>query len=278
MTPDFELEFIQRNHRFKHVLKHLRLSLGKNHVTWSDITKLNMERFSAYLMRTLSQNSARTYLAVMKAFIARFDEEGLMPCPNPKIRIASVPSQHIALTIDELHRLDAYRPQNQLEADVKAIFMRGCLTGARFTDAASLTTANICGGSVVYISRKTHTETCLPLHAMLPKYLAPLSSVPNCMSVNRTIKRICRKIGMTDEVQLFVEGGLRKGKRYEFVSEHTSRRTFCTILASLNVPTEYISKYAGHSNSAITSSRYICLDTANAPSEALHFFGLNPKS
>lgn len=269
---NFESEFLLRNPRGKHILAHLRRAIGTDSIEWQDITKLNMERFSTYLTAHLAQNSARTYYAVMKAFVGRFSEEGIMPCTNPRDRIKATPSQHIALTFDEVRRLDRYVPCTQMEQDVLTIFMRGCLTGARYSDSVLLTEANIKGDTVVYVSKKTQTETVLPLHSMLRKYLRPLGSVPTPTTMNIRIKQLCRRVGIDSEVQLFVGGTLRRGPKYEFVTEHTSRRTFCTILAMMNVPTELISKYAGHSNSQITSSRYICCDTATTTEEVMRFF------
>lgn len=270
---ELEKEFLLRNPQYEYILRHLRLSLGKNEVEWGDITKLNMERFGDYLTRNVSPNSARTYAAVIKAFISRFSDEGLIPCHNPQIKIKAVPSQHIALTLDEVIKLDKYVPKGETESDVRNIFMRGCLTGARYSDAILLSPDNIRDGVLSYVSKKTSTEVSQPVHSLLPKYLDnPLSKVRHKVVVNRVIKEICRKIGMTEPIQLFVNGAMRTAPKYEFVTEHTSRRTYCTVLALMNVPTETIAKLAGHSNSNITSSRYICIDTRSLDDNAMRFF------
>lgn len=232
-----------------------------------------MERFGTYLSEKVSPNSARTYAAIFKAFLARFSEEGILPCPNPQIRIKAVPSQHIALTFDEIRRIDEYIAENDTENDVRNIFMRGCLTGARYSDAINLTRDNIIGGTLTYVSKKTHTEVSQPVHKMLFKYLDnPPKKIRCTVVMNRTIKDICRKVGIDEELQLFVNGGMKRGKKYEFVTEHTSRRSYCTVLALMNVPTETIAKLAGHSNSNITSNRYICIDTKNLGDDAMRFF------
>lgn len=268
-----EQEFLIRNPKSGHVLRYLREAIGVSEVDWKDITKLNMERFGNYLSEKVSPNSARTYAAIFKAFLSRFSEEGLIPCKDPKIRIKAVPSQHIALTFDEIRRIDEYITENETENDVRNIFMRGCLTGARYSDAITLSTDNIIGSTLVYVSKKTHTEVRQPVHSMLLKYLSEPPKKERCPVVmNRTIKEICRKVGIDEDIQLFVNGGIKKGKKYEFVTEHTSRRSYCTVLALLNVPTETIAKLAGHSNSNITSSRYICIDTKNLGESAMQFF------
>ena len=268
-----EQEFLRRNPNQEYILAHLRKSLGKREVEWGDITKLNLERFAEYLSQNVSPNSARTYAAVIKAFLSRFSDEGIIPCRNPQIKIKAVPSQHIALTFDEILALDRYVPENTTESDVRNIFMRGCLTGARYSDAILLSPDNIRDGILSYVSKKTSTEVSQPVHSLLPKYLDnPPSKIRHKVVMNRVIKDICRNIGMTDTVQLFVGGSLRSAPKYEFVTEHTSRRSYCTVLALMNVPTETIAKLAGHSNSNITSSRYICIDTKSLGDNAMRFF------
>ena len=268
-----EQEFLRRNPHQEYILSHLRNALGKREVEWGDITKLNLERFAEYLSHNVSPNSARTYAAVIKAFLSRFSDEGIIPCRIPQIKVKAVPSQHIALTFDEILQLDRYVPKNTTESDVRNIFMRGCLTGARYSDAILLSPDNIRDGILSYVSKKTNIEVSQPVHALLPKYLDnPPSKIRHKVVVNRVIKEICRKIGMTDSVQLFVGGSLRSAPKCEFVTEHTSRRSYCTVLALMNVPTETIAKLAGHSNSNITSSRYICIDTKSLGDNAMRFF------
>lgn len=273
LIMELQKEFLRRNPQYEHLLRYLREAIGKDRVEWSDITKLNMEKFGEYLSEKVSPNSARTYAAVFKAFLSRFNEEGIIPCKNPQIKIKSVPSQHIALTMDEIRLIDEYVPKNDTESDVKNIFMRGCLTGARYSDAIQMTMDNIRDGVLTYISKKTNTEVCQPVHAMLTKYLVNKPTKIRCAVVmNRTIKDICRKVGITEPVSLFVNGKMKSAPKYEFVTEHTSRRSYCTVLALNNVPTETIAKLAGHSNSNITSSRYICIDTKNLGDNAMKFF------
>ena len=268
-----EQEFLIRNPKCGHVLRYLQDAIGVSEVNRNDITKLNMERFGNYLTEKVSPNSARTYAAIFMAFLSRFNEEGLIPCKDPKIRIKAVPSQHVALTYDEIRRIDEFVTDNNTESDVRNIFMRGCLTGARYSDAITLSMDNIVGSKLVYVAKKTHTEVRQPVHSMLPKYLsAPPKKIRCSVVMNRTIKEICRKVGIDDEVQLFVNGSVKRGKKYEFITEHTSRRSYCTVLALMNVPTETIAKLAGHSDSKITSSRYICIDTTKLGESAMQFF------
>ena len=115
---ELQKEFLRRNPQYEHLLRYLMEAIGKDRVEWSDITKLNMEKFGEYLSEKVSPNSARTYAAVFKAFLSRFNEEGIIPCKNPQIKIKSVPSQHIALTMDEIRLIDEYEPKNDTEREI----------------------------------------------------------------------------------------------------------------------------------------------------------------
>ena len=83
------------------------------------------------------------------AFLSRFNQKDLIPCNDPKIRIKAGPSQHVALTYDEIRRIDEFVTDNDTESDVRNIFMRGCLTGARYSDAITLSMDNIVGSKRV---------------------------------------------------------------------------------------------------------------------------------
>ena len=182
-----------------------------------------------------------------------------------------MPSQHLALTEIDLKALDKYSPKSRTESDVKTIFMRACLTGCRCSDAKAMTRKNISNGVLSYVSQKTQTEVILPVHRLLGKYIGKTYREHATAVVNRTIQRICKQLGMTDEVQLFVGGKLKKGQKWEFVTMHTARRTFCTILAQKDVPVEVIRTLAGHSTTTMTD-RYVCIDGKKPGVNAMAFF------
>lgn len=275
MVQSFEKEFTESNPHYAFLVEYMRKALEKEEVQWSDLTTLAMRRISECIGDSVSGNSAHTYLAVFKAFLAHYADEGIIPCKNPhkELKAKKLPSQHIALSEDEVARLDAYQPWSQTERDTLILFMRGCLTGARCSDAERMTMDNIVGGSLVYVSQKTKTEVSQPVHRLLPKYLEMQPAKKHLQaSLNRTIQRICKNIGMTDEVRLFVKGMMHTGPRWQFVTMHTSRRTFCSNLALRGVPVEVIAKLAGHSNSILTSSTYIVVDTKRLNDDAMAFY------
>ena len=270
----FEIEFLKLNPERKQILTYMRASLRVSSVKWADMTKVNLCVIADYIKKQVSPNSAFTYLSIIKSFLTRYSEEGVIPCKSyhKELSARRAPSQHIALTMDEIIRLDNYMPKTQTERDVKILFMRGCFTGMRLSDAMMLTEDNIRDGVLSYVSIKTKTEVQQPVHTRLMKYVTEQPRKQHHrVVVNRTIQNICKNLGMTEEVQLFVNGKLCKGEKYKFITMHSSRRSYVTCLAANGVPVATISKLAGHSSTAMTD-RYICFDTRNPGQEAMEFF------
>lgn len=270
----FEQEWTRVKPDYIHLLRFMREAIGVEAIEWDDITTLNLSRIRDYLCEKMASNSARTYLAVIKAFLARYADEGIIPCKNPakELKAKKEPSQHVALTEEEVLMWDKYEPVNDCERDVKIIFMRGCLTGARSSDCKRLSMDNIRDGALVYVSQKTKTEVKQPVHHLLPKYLQEQPKKEHSQSaINKVISRVCRKLGMTEEISLFVGGKLKKGPKYEFISAHSSRRSFVTNMALRNVAVPVIGMLAGQKNVS-TTMRYICVGYNNLEDKALAFF------
>lgn len=269
-----ESEFVTQNPEYKHILAYVRDSLGLEVVDWEHLTKVNLNIVATYIKSKVSPNSAATYIGILKGFLNRYSEEGVIPCKSYSKELIArrVPSQHIALTMDEIIRFDEYTPKTQTEKDVKILFMRGCLTGMRLSDALLLTEDNIIGDTLTYVSQKTKVEVRQPVHARLVKYVKVQPKKSHDRKViNQVIRNICKRLGMDEEVQLFVNGRLCKGPKYKFISQHSSRRSYVTCLATNGVPIAVISKLAGHSSVSMTD-RYVCIDTSKPGIKAMEFF------
>jgi len=270
----FTAVFLAKNTNRPQVLRMMCEALDKKTIEWADLTRVNLVTITAYIKSQVAANSACTYLNIIKALLNEFSEEGIIPCKtfSSVLNGKRVPSQHIALNENELKALDNYVPRSKTEADVKNLFMKCVLTGSRCSDAKRMTNKNVAGGILSYVSKKTKTEVNQPVHKRLHKYLNAKPYKDHATSVvNRTIQRICKNLGMKEDVQLYVGGELKSGQKWEFVTMHTARRTFCTILAQKDVPVEVIRTLAGHSNSTMTD-RYICIDGRKPGTNAMEFF------
>lgn len=241
---------------------------------WKDLTKVNVAAIRGHLLKVVSPNSAKLYMALLSALMSDYAEEGVLPGKNyaNSMRVKTTPSQHIALTEDEIERIHRYRPWSQTEADVKAMFLIECYMGARSCDVESLTEGNIQGDHIVYVSKKTHIESRVPIHRNLLQYLRQDIKKQHSRAVyNTTIQRICRNVGITEKTKIFVGGQWVEKPKYQFVGSHTARRSFVTCLARRDVPIAVIASLANHRNQQ-TTSRYVCIDTNRLDTNTLAFF------
>lgn len=272
-TPAFEAAFFKRYPSCAYLIYNMRQALNVPHVSWRHLTRLNLNAVRDHLLLTHAPNTVRTLLATLAAFLRLYSDEVTLPCRDfaSVLKVKRVPSQHVALTEDELLRIEQYTPANPTEADTKILAMREALCGARGSDCARLTTSNIDGTFLTYVSQKTKTQTTVPLHHLLAKYLTLQPSASHARStLNRTLRLICQKVGITSPCTVFVAGRSVTKPKYQLVSFHTMRRTFCTILALRGVPIELIRLYAGHSSQSMTQ-RYI-IGSPTTPCAAANAF------
>lgn len=254
-------------------LHHLSQFLKKDVPEWSDLTKPNISEYKEYLLLNVSRNSASTYLHQLAAVMSIYEDE--LPASNYRsvMQLRGEPSQHVALSEEEVERIHRYTPRSKVEADIKRSFMLECLCGARSCDIPSLTESNIRDGWLTYISQKTKTETSVPVHRYLLDYLAMPTSKEKYQRavICKTIKRICKHCGINTLVKIFTKGQWVTKEKWALVGSHTARRSFATQLALRGVPVPTISKLMGHSNTKMTS-RYICIDNKDIGDKALAFF------
>lgn len=252
----------------------MQCAMGVDEVKYDDINTVNLRKFKEYMEGEVSANSLSTYFAVLKATIGELAYEGLIAnhhCTDV-LKVKKTPSQHCCLTEDELVKFDLYVPRTQAESDVKILFMRGALSGARSCDCATMTTDNANGNLLTYVSKKTKVGVTQPIHKRLQKYLTMQPKKEHTrMTVNRIIQTICCRLGFTEPVTLSRNGKQVTKPKYQWITMHDSRRSYVTSLANRGVPITIISKLAGHSSTNMTD-RYVCGNTLTLGNDAMSFF------
>lgn len=276
----FEQEFTRVVNDRPQILRYMRQAIGTEEVQWSDITGANLADMASYIADSVSPNSAVTYCAIIKAFLARYRDEDIIPCKTPEkyLKAKKFPQENVALTSDEVQRIVSYynalqaRPGHQPEKDVLTLFLLEVFCGARSCDVEKLTAGNICDGRLTYVSQKTHVLATLPVHRMLPVLLKRKPEKEHPIGVKvRTIKRVAKACGIDTPVTICYHGEMRTRPKYEYLGTHTARRTFASILSEKGVPIAEIAQYMSHTNTTMTE-RYIKVDTNKVSEAALAFF------
>lgn len=269
----FEQEWTRQNNDRIQILRFMREAIGVGEVQWQDLTTLNLSKVRDFITERYAGNTACTYLAIIKAFLARYKDENIIPCNDPvkQLKAKRVPSEQVVLNAEEIKRIEEYIPKNENEQNVKAQFLCEYYCLARSSDIQQLTPENIKGDFLTYVSKKTMVATTVPLHKNFVKYFLQRGKTLDRASYNRIIKRICKNCGICEEVKLFYHGKMQIRPKYELIGSHTARRSGATELAKRDVPIATISKLMNHKNTLITS-RYIFADTRNLGEAAMSFF------
>lgn len=241
--------------------------------TWENITKVRLQKFVDYMNERLSPNSVNQYATKLKAVLNLYSDEVILPRGFAKVltpRKCAV--QNVYLTEDEIQKLIDYSPKNERELYVRNLFVISAYCGTRHSDAAKLTDSNIVGDTLQYVSIKTKIHSTVPLKPIVREYIATCPKIEiDDTTYNNIIRRICKKCGITDKVKVFKAGETKEGEKWEYVSSHTSRRSFASNLYLRGVDLYTISRFLGHSSTRTTAG-YICADIRTDSEELMGYF------
>lgn len=242
---------------------------------WSDLTRANLNDFRDYVLERVAQSSARTYFAVFKAILKRYEDDvefckdyaNILKAKNEK-------PVKTYLTIKELERLEQIECKSDVERYVLDEFLIGAYTGMRISDAREVSEENMVNGYLSYVSIKTGVHAVVPLKPSVAERIRRVQAndlTVSLQSYNEAIRRLCKRAGIDERVKVFKAGDHKKGEKWEYVSSHTARISFCTNLSKLGVPTIEISRLAGHTSQSMTE-RYIVPTQVELSSKALKYF------
>lgn len=270
---NFENEFAKKHPDRAYIIRFMREALGKKEIVWSDLTTVNLLDVCDYFKSKMAANSAKTYFATLNGFIKLYADEFEVPCKRPHdvLKVKRDPSENVVLSTEEIGRIENYVPQSRIERNIKAQFLCEYYCMARTSDIQAMTMENIRDGYITYVSKKTHTVTKVPLHKNFIKYFKERGKTYTRCSYNRTLKSICEKVGINEQIKLMYRGHQITVPKYQLIASHTARRSAATELAKRNVPLTTISKLMGHSDVKMTA-RYIITDIGDLDDGAISFF------
>jgi integrase len=181
--------------------------------------------------------------------------------------------QSVYLTKSELDKIKNCH-LNQDQAIVRDLFVIGCETGLRFSDFAQLKSSQINEELLHVYPKKTsklgkNNLILIPISSafkeIIKKYKGkiPNYKIHSLSQFNSELRQICKQAGITDthytrRVVAGVESTLEQQK-WELISSHTCRRTFCTLKFLDGMPAMAIMKFSGHKTER-NFMRYLRLD------------------
>ena len=196
--------------------------------TWENISKPKLAKFVAYMTERIARTSVKTYCAMFKAVLNLYNDE--IELPKGYEAILSVKkdvSENTWLNDFEIKRLIDYHTQNMTERLVRNQFVLGCLTGARHSDYINFTRENITGERLAYVSKKSHTRAEIPLSPVVERIIEDneandLTGEVSDVTFNKTIRVICKNVGIDERVKLYQAGKYIGGEKWIFDSNFLS--------------------------------------------------------
>lgn len=260
------------------LLKHLGASGLKG---WGDLTKAGLYRLRDELEASCAPGTVKTYTAVFKSILARYEDEGLGFCKDFRAILKARGGKPVktCLTATELRKLAGVDCRTETERLALRLFLISAYTGMRISDTLNTSAENMDeeGGTLTYTSVKTGVTACIPLSKKVKGWIieAQKTGAANgkmpLVSRNRILRRLCKRAGICSAVKVHKAGKDLTGQKWEFVSSHTARISFATNLARAGVPLLDLSRMMGHSSTAMTE-RYIVGDAPRLPAKAMAYF------
>lgn len=230
----------------------------------SDFTESNLEAIVAKLKKR-APGTAKQYASQIKSTITRLLESDdcneVVPCKRYAkiLSLDSCPTTKPYLELDDIKAFLSYEPTNKTERNCKALFSVMLMTGARYSDVVNFKRANIQGGVLTYVPKKTKTSgtvVSIPVSEATIEQIGIIED-SNCDYFvgyfNKTIKSICEKCGITEEVTFFHAGEYKTARKCDAISSHKGRISFVTNMLKLGQQMHEVSKLAGHTDIAMTS-------------------------
>lgn len=184
----------------------------------------------------------------------------------------STRNEIVVLTEEECKMIDDLDLDYQ-DDYVRNIFLLSCHTGARISDIKNLKHSEIDEDRwefEAFKTRKQKIRVYIPFTgwcAPAKEYLKRIQERPLTLSeqkINKRLKRICKMAGINSEIKTTRMSGknqvVRNKLKSDYMTLHTGRRTFISILMNRGLPTSIVMKLTGINN-LNTLIRYLNTDT-----------------
>ncbi len=222
----------------------------------------------------------------LKVFLNWCVDQGLIQ--NFSTKHLTAPLEHIAhvfLTEEELARLENLNLSTS-ERIVRDLFLVSCETGLRFSDVCSLPSQAVKEDCLEVYPKKTrkhgHTNRLIiPFSTRVKRILArngqqlptyPYSQINN---FNTCLRALCERAdicAINYYYRTIQDREVRiEQKKFELISSHTGRRTFCTLKFLAGMPSHVIMKFSGHTSEQ-NFMRYLKIDAEIAATKYRDFF------
>ena len=193
-------------------------------------------------------------------------------------------SKQVPLTEEQLLAIYNYADLRPREVEARDLFICQCLLGQRISDLPKIfkgeyTITKLEDGNEVisFIVQKTTEEATLYLFPVVKEILERYKQTGfkhidlliedekivrrNEAKLNRTIKQVCKKVGLDSDViyveQIGEDVVEKKKKLFEMIHTHIARHTFITLMCRLGVSIEDVIIATAHTDTTMIDDVYL---------------------
>lgn len=252
--------------------------------TYDDfLTYLSTEIKNQKGTKGLKTNSVGKHAKNLKAFLNNCMRREIIPHTDLRFMKKLSEKAHTVYLNDQelehLHKLDLSKKPEK--AIIRDLFLIGAETGLRFSDYSRLTKHHLKDNLIRISTLKTKDTVVVPISARLREVLAKYEdhSVFELTNqyFNRQIKEIMKLAGFTEMIVIPSKSGTKTIEetypKWELISSHTCRRSFCTNQFLKGVPSLLIRKISGHKTER-AFLEYIKVDEELAAMEMMKYWGV----
>jgi integrase len=256
--------------------------IANSHSQFADIWRnyLLYEALNSESEPGLSVNTVGKQNKNLKAFLNWVFDQNIYS----KFSLKSFPTlteevDKVYLTEAELEKLENLVLEDPNEGIVRDLFLIGCETAFRFSDFTRIDRDAIRDNKIYFRPKKTESSAnnlvIIPISQRLNRILEKYAYTPPRFDANKitlfnsTLRTICEKAEINSSIIQYKKRSGETTKtnkfKYEEVTSHTCRRTFCTLKFLKGMPAQAIMKFSGHKTER-NFLRYLKLDaelTAN---------------
>jgi len=218
--------------------------------------KLNENGEPILLKESFTANSVGKHIRILKLMLNEANVQGYNTSTYYNtFHVFTEETDTIYLNESELQLLkDKDFSKSPYLDRVRDWFLLLAWTGCRFSDLEKVGKTDIQDGFISFRQQKTNTKVTIPLHPVvleiLEKYDFNLPEPISNQRFNEYIKEAAKLAGINAiESITITKGGQLKTElypKYELISSHTGRRSFCTNMYKRGLPTLMIMSISGH--------------------------------
>lgn len=217
----------------------------------------------SFSVRKVQDNYFAKIVRVFKSFLTwAYDRNYIADMTFRKFKATEREKEVIHLTIEELMTLFNHKFESKTYSKARDIFCFMCFTGMRPSDIQDFKHEHIQDGQIIKTIVKTTDQGIIPLNdfalAILEKYSDnPLQPLPKLSDqrLNVYIKKCCEEAKINQPVTIVKYSGGKSQQitkpKYEFITNHTGRKTFVTNSFVMKMERDTIKSITGHKKDSV---------------------------